>query len=120
MHHEKLTNEDLMELETQRKDEERQGEEEVTEEPKWFTMQDMARGLSLFKRALLAFQAQDPNAKWYPKVVAAFQNEIQCYHVIYDETKKQLLPKHHWIIFPRELVALNTARNQKLCHQYQA
>lgn len=83
-------------------------------------MLDMARGLSLFKGALLAFQAEDPNVKWYTKVVAAFQNEIQCYHVIYDETKKQLLHKHHWIIFPRGLVALNPARNPKLCHQYQA
>ena len=46
--HEELTNEDLMELEAQRKDKERQ-EEEVTEEPKRFTMQEMARGFSLFE-----------------------------------------------------------------------
>ena len=38
-----LTNEDLMELEAQRKDEERQEEEEVTEELERFTMQEMAR-----------------------------------------------------------------------------
>ena len=38
---EEFTNEDLMELEAQRKDEERQEEEEVTEEPKRFTMQEM-------------------------------------------------------------------------------
>ena len=44
-----LTNEDLMELETQRKDKERQ-EEEVTEEPKRFTMQEMARGFPLRRR----------------------------------------------------------------------
>ena len=36
--HEELTNEDLMELEAQRKDKKRQEEEEVTE-PKRFTMQ---------------------------------------------------------------------------------
>ena len=53
--HEELTNEDLMELEAQRKDEERQEEEEVTEEPKKFTMQEMARGFSLFEEALLGF-----------------------------------------------------------------
>ena len=35
--HKELTDEDLMELEAQRKDEERQEEEEVTEEPKRFT-----------------------------------------------------------------------------------
>ena len=35
--HEELTNEDLVKLETQRKDEERQEKGEVTEEPKRFT-----------------------------------------------------------------------------------
>ena len=48
---EELTNEDLMELKAQRKDEERQ-EEEVTEKLKRFRMQDMARGFSLFQEAL--------------------------------------------------------------------
>ena len=41
--HKELTNEDLMELEVQRKDKERQEEEEITEELKRFTMQEMAR-----------------------------------------------------------------------------
>ena len=49
--HEELTNEDLMELEAQRKDEERQ-EEEDTEEPKSFSMQEMAMGFYLFEEAL--------------------------------------------------------------------
>ena len=40
-------NEDLLKLEVQRKDEERQEEEEVTEEPERFTMQEMARGFPL-------------------------------------------------------------------------
>ena len=40
------------ELEAQRKDEERQEEEEITEELKRFTMQEMARGFSLFEKAL--------------------------------------------------------------------
>ena len=90
---EELPNEDLMELEAQRKDEERQEEEEVTEEPKRFTMQKMARGFSLFEEALLVFEAQNPNVEWYTKVAAAVQNAIQCYHVIYG--KKKLLPRHH-------------------------
>ena len=55
--YEALTNEDLMELEAQRKDEERQEEEEVTEEPKRFTTWEMARGFSLFEEALLVFEA---------------------------------------------------------------
>ena len=62
--HEELTNEDLMELEAQRKDEERQEEEEVTEELKRFTMQEMARRFSLFEEALLVFEAQDQNVEW--------------------------------------------------------
>ena len=49
------TNENLMELETQRKDKERQEEEEVTEELKRSTMPEMARELSLFDEALLIF-----------------------------------------------------------------
>ena len=77
----KFSNEDLMELEAQRKDEERQ-EEEVTEEPKTFMMQEVARGFSLFEEALLVFEAQDPNVEWYTKAAAAVQNAIQCYCVI--------------------------------------
>ena len=49
--HEELTNEDLIELEAQRKDEETQ-EEEVTEERKRFTTREMARGFSLVEEAL--------------------------------------------------------------------
>ena len=44
MQHEALTNEDLMELEAQRKDEERQ-EEEVTEEPE---IHDARNGMGMF------------------------------------------------------------------------
>ena len=82
-----LTNEDLMELEAQRKDEKRQ-EEEVTEEPKRFMMQEMSKGFSLFEEALLIFEAQDMNIEWYMKVAAAGQNAIQSYCVIYDEKKR--------------------------------
>ena len=53
--HEELTNEDLMKLESQRKDEERQEEEEVIEELKRFMTQEMARGFSLFEEALVRF-----------------------------------------------------------------
>ena len=87
MQHEELTNEDLKELEAQRKDKERQ-EEEVTEELKRFIMQEMAREVSLFEEALLVFEAQDPNVERYMKVAAVIQNAIQCYRVIYDEKKR--------------------------------
>ena len=48
MQHEELTNYDLMELEAQRKDEERQ-EEKLAEELKRFSMQKMSRRFSLFE-----------------------------------------------------------------------
>ena len=61
--HEELTDEDVTELEAQRKDEERQEEEEVTEDLKRFTTQEMVRGFSLFEEALLVFEAQDLNVE---------------------------------------------------------
>ena len=76
-----------MELEAQGKDKERQ-EEEVTEEPKRVTTQEMARGFSLFEEALLVFEAHDPNVEWCTKVAAAIQNAIQCYRVIHDGKKR--------------------------------
>ena len=76
------------ELEVQSKDKERQEEEQVTEELKRFMMQEMARGFSLVEEALLVFEAQDPNVEQYTKVIAAIQDAIQCYHVIYDEKKR--------------------------------
>ena len=48
--HEELTNEDLIELEAQRKDKGRQEEEEVTEEPKRFMMQEMAGNFLYLRR----------------------------------------------------------------------
>ena len=48
-----------MELEVQRKDEERQEEEGVTKELKRFTTQEMARGFSLFEETLCRFQNKE-------------------------------------------------------------
>ena len=53
--HEKLTREDLMELEAQGNIKERQ-EEDVTEELKRFITQEMAGGFSLFEEALLVLR----------------------------------------------------------------
>ncbi|KAJ8778770.1 hypothetical protein J1605_013447 [Eschrichtius robustus] len=106
MQHEEVTNEHLMELEAQRKDEERQEEEEVTEEQKRFAMQEMARGFSLSEEALLVFEAQDPNVERYAKV-AAVQNAIQCYRVIYDEKKKSYYPDITGSFFQEGLLSQN-------------
>ena len=77
--------EDLMELEAQRKDGERRGEEE---EPRRSTRQEAVRGFSLFKEALLIFEAQDLSVERCVKVAAAAQNAVWCYRVIYDEEKR--------------------------------
>ena len=66
----------------------RDEEEEVTEEPKRFMMQEMAREFSLSEEALLVFEAQDQNIGWYTKCAAVVQNAIQCYQVIYDKKKR--------------------------------
>ena len=42
-------------------------------------MWKMARGTSL---------SEDPNVERYTKVAGAVQDEVQCYHVIYDEKKR--------------------------------
>ena len=55
-----VTNDDLMELEAQRKDKEGK-KEDVTEELKRFTLQGIAGEFSVFEGALLIFEPQDPN-----------------------------------------------------------
>ncbi|XP_003586775.1 uncharacterized protein [Bos taurus] len=55
--------------------------------PKRFMTPEMARGFSLFKEALLVFEAQDSNVEQYTKVAAAVENAIQCYRVIYEKKK---------------------------------
>ncbi len=119
MQHKELTNENLMELEAQRKDEERQEEEEVTEGPKRFMMQEMTRGFSLFEEALLFFEAQEPNVEHYTKVAAAVQDAVQCYRVIYDEKKRATTQTSRDCFFKR-VDRMNPARDQNLCHQSQA
>ena len=65
-----------MEWEAQGKDEERQ-EEEVTEELKRLTAQEMSRGSCLSEEALLVFGAKDPAVEGYTKVTTAFKSAIR-------------------------------------------
>ena len=69
--HEKLTNE-VLELEAQRKDRERQ-EEDVIEERQRFRTQEMAKGFSSSGEALLVFEAQDPNTKCTQRLQLPFR-----------------------------------------------
>ena len=82
-----LTNEDLMILEAQRKDEERQEEEEVTEKPKRHKEQVMARGFCLFGPECGTVH-EDCSSHSEPSSV------MSCHH---DKKKinKDILPRHH-------------------------
>ena len=91
---------DLKELEAQRKDEERQEEEEVTEEPKRFMTQETARGFSLFEEALLVFEAQDLNVNSTRRLQQLFRVQSSA-SMSSMMRKKELLPRHHWIVFSR-------------------
>ena len=81
--------------------EERQEEEEGAEEPKRFMVQGRARRIFLFEEVLFISEAQDLTVEQTTKVSAAVQQAICCYCVICDE-RKELLPRRHWSIFPRE------------------
>lgn len=107
-----------MELEAQRKDDERKEREEETEELKGFTTQETARGLSLLTEALLAFAAPDRKVERSVEVAAAVQNAIQGYCGIPGE-RDEPPPRNHWVIFSRGPVELNLVWNQSLCQQRQ-
>ena len=53
-----------------------------------------------FEEVLLVFETQDPNAEWCTKFAAAVQSTIQC-TVSSKMRKKELLPRHHWMVFSR-------------------
>lgn len=93
-----VTNDDLMELEAQRKDKEGK-KEEVTEERKRFTLQGTAGGFSVFEEALLTFEPQDPNVDWYTKVAAAIHSAVYCCLVVCDRKKRAATqtPLNHFL-----------------------
>ena len=61
--------------------------------------QEMARGFCLFREALLVFEGQGPNVEKYMKVATAIQSVSATVSSV--ERKKDLLLRHHWIVFPR-------------------
>ena len=82
--HESLTNEDLMELEAQRKDKCRQEEDEQTEEQKKYTTQKMTRGISLFREALLVLGGLGPECQTVQKSCSSHSEQ------------SPVLPHHLW------------------------
>ena len=49
-----------------------------------------------------------------------WSNHSWCNPMVLMTRKKELLPRHHWIIYSRGQIKLNPARNQSLCQQCQA
>ena len=61
-----------------------------------------ARNFQRCSCALLAFEAQDPNVEWNMMAIAVDQNAAQCilcHSVSSGMRKKELLLRHHWVIF---------------------
>ena len=95
-------------------------EEEVMEEPKRFTLQEMEKGFSLFEEAWLAFAAQDPTYNSTQRLQQPFRMQYSA-PVLFMMRKKELLPGHRWIVFffSRGQIELNSAKNQTLCQRRQ-
>ena len=105
-----------MELEAQRKDGERQEEEEVTEEPNRFTKQNMAehgKGV-FFEEALSVLEAGNLNTEWFTTAPAATQNVVSA-TMSSTARKKELLDRHHWIVFFQRVVVVFCCSVTKSC-----
>ncbi|KAK3883528.1 hypothetical protein Pcinc_011179 [Petrolisthes cinctipes] len=87
-HAKELTNDELRELEKQRKEGEEAEEEEVEVPTKHFQTKVMAQAFALFEEGLTLLESQDPNEERHVKVSSAVNDALKCYHVIYDEKKK--------------------------------
>ncbi|KAB0357880.1 hypothetical protein FD754_002036 [Muntiacus muntjak] len=96
-----FTNEDLMELETQSKDEERR-EEDVTEELKRFMMQVMARGFSLFEETLLVFDRLQQ--------LFRIQSSAAMPSMMRERKKEEQLLRHHWITFTQRVARIESSK----------
>lgn len=82
-HDKELSNDELRELEKQRKE----AEEKVEMPPKHFQTKKMAEAFALIEAALANFEEQDPNEERHAKVSAAVHDALKCYRVIYEEKK---------------------------------
>ena len=67
----------------------------------------------------MVFESQDPNIEQDRKVMAAVQNAIQCYRVIYKERKRAAT---HTSLSPllQTVDRIESSKDQNPCHQRQA
>ncbi|KAK3876082.1 hypothetical protein Pcinc_019094 [Petrolisthes cinctipes] len=87
-HAQELTNDELRELEKQRKEVEEAEEEEVEMPTKHFQTKLMAQAFTLVDEALAIFESQDLNEERHTKVSSAVHDALKCYSVIYEEKRK--------------------------------
>ena len=85
-HGEELSAGDLIELEKQIIEEEK---EIPTPEPKAFTRQGLSKGFAGIQQVLATFEAQDPNMERFTRVSRGIMDLLQCYKEILD--KKRIL-----------------------------
>ena len=78
-------------------------------------MQEMARGFSLFE-TLFVFEVKNPSIGWYTQPLR--MQSVLLRHLRWE--KKELLPRHHLIIFIKLYIELNPASDQSLCRQCHA
>ncbi|KAK4309429.1 hypothetical protein Pmani_018926 [Petrolisthes manimaculis] len=88
-HAQELTNDELRELEKQRKEVE---EEEVEVPTKHFQTKLMAQAFALVDVAMAIFESQDINEERNAKVSSAVHDALKCYSVIYEEMRKAVTP----------------------------
>ena len=69
----------------------------------------MARGFSLFEEALLVFEVQDSNVERYMKVQQPFRMQSSA-TVSSMMRKKELLSRHHWIIFFKRVDRIESSK----------
>lgn len=85
-----LSNEDLIEMESQQhlEQEEEEQEETMKEVQKKFTVRGLAGVFSKVNAALSQLESMDPNVERFSKVELQMKELMRCYREIYDEKKK--------------------------------
>ncbi|XP_068218893.1 tigger transposable element-derived protein 1-like [Palaemon carinicauda] len=82
-----LTNEELIELEEER----REVEKEKEEPQRMFTTKGLSEGLSQLNKLLAHFEAMDPNVERFGRIERMVHDTFRPYRLIYEEKKKQTM-----------------------------
>ena len=78
---------DIIQLESQRRENEISEDEQQIEPPKRFETKHMEECFELINKGLSGFEAQDVDTERFKKVKKAVYNAITCYKIIYENKK---------------------------------